>query len=214
MPSHNLPLVLRKVAHDVRIHVEGHHGHVVLRAQLLGKSPGRIEHVNPENHAPGGILAQQQGRDRRFRALEAFDLLLYPVFVNAEVVRLQAGYELVRLFQQHAHVYRNLGHLNAQAHVAQTLRVFEFGRRWSGRNDVRVFRLLGHGNHAGVAVGTSGIRRRFGRAAVPAARPAAEWSSSGHRRASAALRPASEQPGTAGQAKDGEEWKHSGAALT
>ncbi len=41
----NLLLVLGKVGHDVRIQVEGHHGHVVLRPQLLRKRPCRIQHV-------------------------------------------------------------------------------------------------------------------------------------------------------------------------
>ncbi len=97
MPCQNLLFVLRKVAHDVRIQVEGHHGHVVLRPQLLRKRPGRIQHVHSEDIAPRRILAQQQHRDRRLRALEPFHFLLYAILINAEIRGLQSGHELVRL---------------------------------------------------------------------------------------------------------------------
>ena len=110
MPFLNLALVLRKIAHDVGVQVEGLHGHVVLRPQLLRERPGRVQHVHAESPAARRKLAQQQRRNRRLHALESFNLLLHAVFIHAEVGGLQPGHKLVRFFQQHAHVHRHLRH--------------------------------------------------------------------------------------------------------
>ena len=48
----DLLLVLREIGHDVRIQVEGHHGHVVLGPQLLRKGPGRVQRLHSERPMP------------------------------------------------------------------------------------------------------------------------------------------------------------------
>ena len=79
----NLPLVLRKIAHDVRIQVERHHGDVVLRAQLLVKAHAEFSMSHPEEKSSRSVLAKHQRGDGSFGAPKPFHLLLHSIFIDA-----------------------------------------------------------------------------------------------------------------------------------
>ena len=158
----DLALVLRKVGDDLRVHVEGHEGHVVLRPQLTGKGIRCIEHVvglDPPI-AVCGKLAEHQRRDGSLGALEAGDLLLHAILVDAEVAGLEIGHELAGLFQQHAHIHGHLGNVDVQGEVGHSRGVFELGSgRRRRRRVVGILLLLGQRNHPVVAAGAAGFGR-------------------------------------------------------
>ena len=63
-------------------------GDVVLGPQLLRKGVGGVDHVTALDPpvAVGGKLAQHQRGNGRLDALEADDLLLHAIFIDAEVL--------------------------------------------------------------------------------------------------------------------------------
>ena len=141
MPVTILLLVLSEVADDVGIQIEGHHGDVVVGAQLLGEGPRGIERIQSEGIAAGRVLHEDEHGDGRLGAAKPLDPLLYAVFVDAKVGGFEVGHELVGFLQQHAHVDRDLGDLDAQAEVGRALRVLEL---WlSGSRRGRVVGIVG-----------------------------------------------------------------------
>ncbi len=78
-------LILGEVGDDLRVKVEGHHGDIILRPELLGEGEGGVAHVVDEVVVGGGKFADQESGDGCLNALEADDFLLFTVLEDLEV---------------------------------------------------------------------------------------------------------------------------------
>ena len=163
MPSQNLLLVLRKIADDVRIQVERHHGHVVLRPQLLRKGPRRIQHLHPEHESTRGVLAQQQHGNGRLGAPNPFHLLLHSIFVDAEVIGLETGHELVSLLSNTPTSTVTSGTSTCKVVAGKSAGFLNSGRAGAGGagGTSSELLLLRQGNHPVIAAGAARCRGRL-----------------------------------------------------
>jgi len=157
---HELAFVLGEVGDDLGAQVEGHQSDVVLRTKLRDEAEGGVAHVIDVVVIGSGELADHKRCDGSFHALEADDLLLLAVFVDAEVGRLEAGNELVGLFEENAYVDGDLWDFDVEGDGRHPLGSFDFGCGGCyGRWDIVVGGrlLLGNGDRALIIGWAAGV---------------------------------------------------------
>src|SRR6185437_12245875 len=111
-------LVLCEVGEDVGVHVVGFDRDIVVGTKRLREAVGGVFHVLDEPPVGSGELDEQDGGDRRLDSLEMRDLLWDSVFIDAEVVFMKAGNELVILFKDHAYIDGNDRDIDLDGEVA------------------------------------------------------------------------------------------------